>query len=200
MCGKGRGRRGGAYDFGRARVPLLNIRARLKEGRLRAEEESDGGGAAARAGGGGDWRENLVTTDEALRELLAGTRRVAVLGIKTERQAYQPAFYVPQYLVAAGLEVVPVPVYYPEVTEIMGQKVYRKLADVPGPLDMVNVFRRSEDIPPHLEDMLAAKPKSVWFQSGIRNDRVAEQLARAGIKVVQDLCLMVEHRSLGRVR
>lgn len=161
--------------------------------------EGDEGGVA-RGAGETDWRENLVTTDEGLRRLFAETRRVAVLGIKTERQAYQPAFYVPQYLAAAGLEVVPVPVYYPEVTEILGQKVYRKLADVPGDIDMVNVFRRSEDIPPHVEDILAARPKSVWFQSGIRNDGAAEQLARAGIKVVQDLCLMVEHRALGRGR
>ena len=164
---------------------------------MRTEEEAGGG---AQAGGESDWREKLISTDGGLRELLAETRRVAVLGMKTERQAYQPAFYVPQYLVAAGLEVVPVPVYYPEVTEILGLKVYRRLADVPGPVDMVNVFRRSEDIPPHLEDILAAKPRSVWFQSGIRNDLVAEQLARAGIKVVQDLCLMVEHRALGRRR
>ena len=165
---------------------------------MQAEEGANGGGAQARDDG--DWRVNLIGTDEGLRELLAETRRVAVLGMKTERQAYQPAFYVPQYLVSAGLEVVPVPVYYPEATEILGLKVYRKLADVPGRVDMVNVFRRSEDIPPHLEDMLAARPKSVWFQSGIRHDRVAEQLARAGIKVVQDLCLMVEHRALGRRR
>jgi predicted CoA-binding protein len=162
--------------------------------------EGDAGGGGAADANESVWRENLVTTDDGLRELLAETRRVAVLGIKTERQSYQPAFYVPQYLVGAGLEVVPVPVYYPEVTEIMGLKVYRKLADVPGAIDMVNVFRRSEDIPPHVEDILAAKPKSVWFQSGIRNDRAAEQLARAGIKVVQDLCLMVEHRALGRRR
>ncbi len=153
------------------------------------EDETNGGAAAE-----SDWRENLIN-DRGLTELLAGTRRVAVLGIKTERQSFQPAFYVPQYLAAAGLEVIPVPVYYPEVTEILGRKVYRKLADVPGPVDMVNVFRRSEDIPPHVEDILAKRPRSVWFQSGIRNDQVAEQLARAGIKVVQDRCLMVEHRA-----
>jgi predicted CoA-binding protein len=198
MCGKARGRSRGAYCFGRAHVPYLNIREGRRVFNLQAEGET--GGASAHAASETDWRENLVTTDEGLRELFAETRRVAVLGIKTERQAYQPAFYVPQYLVNAGLEVVPVPVYYPEVTEIMGLKVYRKLADVPGPIDMVNVFRRSEDIPPHVEDILAAKPKSVWFQSGIRNDRAAETLARAGIKVVQDLCLMVEHRALARRR
>ena len=133
-----------------------------------------------------DWRQNIIDTDAGLRELLAETRRVAVLGIKTEAQGFQPAFYVPQYMASAGFDVIPVPVYYPEVTRILGREVYRKLADVPGQIDMVNVFRRSHDIPPHLEDMLAARPKSVWFQSGLRNDAVAEKLARAGIKVVQD--------------
>ncbi|PYS82917.1 MAG: CoA-binding protein [Acidobacteria bacterium] len=148
----------------------------------------------------GDWRENLVEIDGAVRELLAATQRVAVLGMKTEAQSYQPAFYVPQYLVAAGLEVVPVPVYYPEATHVLGLKVYRKLADIPGEVDMVDVFRRPQDIPPHLEDILAKRPRSVWFQSGIRNDAAAERLARAGIKVVQDRCLMVEHRALLRGR
>jgi len=150
--------------------------------------------------GESDWRDNLIETDEGLSRLLAETRRVAVLGMKTEAQSYQPAFYVPQYLVAAGFKVVPVPVYYPEVTRILGLEVYRKLADIPGDVDMVNVFRRSQDIAPHLDDILAKRPRSVWFQSGIRNDRVAEQLARAGIKVVQDRCLMVEHRALMRGR
>ena len=146
------------------------------------------------------WRENLIETDEGLTELLAGTRRIAVLGMKTEAQSFQPAFYVPKYLVAAGLEVVPVPVYYPEVTRILGLEVYRKLTDIPGDVDMVNVFRRSQDIAPHVEDILAKRPRSVWFQSGIRDDRAAERLARAGIKVVQDRCLMVEHRALMRGR
>jgi hypothetical protein len=82
------------------------------------------------------------------------------------------------------------------VTEILGQKVYRKLSEIPGEIDMVDVFRRSEDINQHVDDILAKKPKSVWFQSGIRNDEAAEQFARAGIKVVQDRCLMVEHRRL----
>ena len=147
-----------------------------------------------------NWRENIIETDAGLYELLAETQRVAVLGMKTEAQSFQPAFYVPQYMAAAGFDVIPVPVYYPEATEILGRKVYRKLSDVPGRIDMVNVFRRSQDVPPHLEDILAAKPKSVWLQSGIRNDGVAEQLARAGIRVVQDRCLMVEHRALARRR
>jgi predicted CoA-binding protein len=108
----------------------------------------------------------------------------------------QPAFYVPAYMQNAGFEIVPAPVYYPEVTEILGEKVYRDLRDIPGEIDMVNIFRRPHDIPKHTEEILAAKPKSVWIQLGLRNDEVAEVLARAGIKVVQDLCLMVEHRAL----
>ncbi|HJU57025.1 MAG TPA: CoA-binding protein [Pyrinomonadaceae bacterium] len=140
------------------------------------------------------WKENLLESEEEIKELLAATKRIAVLGIKTERQAGQPAFYVPSYLASAGFEVIPVPVYYPDVTEILGQKVFRNLADIPGDVDLVNVFRRSEDIPPHLEDILAKNPRAVWFQSGIRNDQAAQKLAMAGIKVVQDRCLMVDHR------
>ena len=145
-----------------------------------------------------DWKKNIITDEAGMRTLLGGTKRVAVLGIKTEAQSGQPAFYVASYLDSAGLEVVPVPVYYPDVTKILGRPVYRKVADIPGELDMVNVFRRSEDVPPHLDDILAKKPKSVWMQLGIRNDQVAEKLARAGIKVVQNRCLMVDHRSLMR--
>jgi predicted CoA-binding protein len=167
---------------------------------LQASEDDGDAGVRAQETDVTNWRENIIETDAGLRELLAETRRVAVLGIKTEAQGFQPAFYVPQYMASAGFEVIPVPVYYPEVTRILGREVYRKLSDVPGRIDMVNVFRRSEDVPPHLEDILAARPKSVWMQSGIRDDSVAERLARSGIKVVQDRCLMVEHRALARRR
>ena len=142
-----------------------------------------------------DWQKNILETDAEIRELLANTRTIAVVGIKMK--SHQPAFYVPQYMKNAGFEIIPVPVYYPEATEILGEKVYRKLMDVPQEIDLVNVFRRSSDVAKHAEDILAKKPKAVWLQSGIRNDEVAEALAKEGIKVVQDLCLMVEHRSLG---
>lgn len=142
------------------------------------------------------WQANLLTTPDELRVLLSRVRRVAVLGIKTEAQAEQPAFYVPRYLAGVGLEIVPVPVYYPEVTQILGQPVYRRLADVPGALDLVNVFRRPADVPAHLDDLLAKRPAAVWLQSGIRHDGAAETLTRADIAVVQDRCLMVEHQRL----
>ena len=140
------------------------------------------------------WRDNLVSTEQGIAEIIRGSRRVAVLGMKTEAQSGQPAFYVAEYLHRAGVDVVPVPVYYPEVTEILGKKVYRALADIPGEIDLVDVFRRSQDVPPHLDDILAAMPKAVWMQSGIRHEEAARRLAEAGIKVVQDRCLMVEHR------
>ena len=141
--------------------------------------------------------QNILLTGAEIRQLLEETKTIAVLGIKPESHAGQPAFYVPKYMQNAGFEIIPVPVYYPEVTEILGKPVYRNLNDIPGEIDLVNVFRRSEDIPKHTEEILAKKPKAVWFQLGIRNDEVAEKLASAGIKVVQDLCLMVEHRMVG---
>jgi predicted CoA-binding protein len=145
-----------------------------------------------------DWKANIIGNEAGLRDLLEETRTIAVLGIKTEAQANQPAFYVAQYLQTAGFEVIPVPVYYPEVDEILGRRVYRKLGEIPTEVDLVNVFRRSEDVAKHVEDILAKKPKAVWMQLGIRNDAVAEKLAQAGIRVVQNRCLMVDHRTLMR--
>ncbi len=145
-----------------------------------------------------NWQANIVTSRDEIQKLLAATRTIAVLGIKTEAQPGQPAFYVPSYLKTAGFRIIPVPVYFPKVTEILGQQVYRRLVDIPVDVDLVNVFRRSQDVAAHVEDILAKMPKAVWLQSGIRNDAVAATLAKAGIKVVQDRCLMVDHRSLPR--
>lgn len=143
-----------------------------------------------------DWKDNLIESRAQIRQLIMNIHRIAVLGIKTEAQAGQPSVYVPQYLLRAGFEIIPVPVYYPEVTEILGATVYRRLVDVPGEIDLVDVFRRPQNIDGHIDDILSKKPKAVWFQSGIRHEPAAETLARAGIQVVQDRCLMVEHRSI----
>jgi uncharacterized protein len=139
----------------------------------------------------------IVTDSTEAARIAAQAKRVAVLGIKTEKQANQPAFYVPEYLYQAGVEVIPVPVYYPEVDEILGQPVYRRVQDVPGQIDILDVFRRPDDLPPHLDDILVKQPKLVWLQSGIRHPGFAQQLTEAGIDVVQDRCLMVEHRRGG---
>ena len=140
------------------------------------------------------WRENLIDDASRIGDILAGAKRIAILGIKPETRAEKPAHYVPRYLQQQGYTIVPVPVYYPECTEILGEPCYRRLADIPGDVDLVVVFRRAEDIPPHVDDILAKRPRAVWFQSGIRNDAAAATLAQAGILVVQDRCTMVEHR------
>jgi uncharacterized protein len=141
-----------------------------------------------------DWNENVLASRAAVWALLRRTKRVAVLGVRPERMAFKPAHYLPAALQAMGLEIVPVPVVDRDVSEILGRTVYRALADVPEPIDIVNVFRRAGDIPAHVADILAAQPYAVWLQSGIRNDDVAAQLAQAGIRVVQDRCLMVDYR------
>ncbi len=141
-----------------------------------------------------DHRKNLITDRAEIDAICRAMHRVAVLGIKPEDHSDQPAHYVPRYMQKAGVEIVPVPVYYPDVTTILGQPVYRKVADVPGHIDCVDVFRRSRDLMPHLPDLILKKPDVVWLQLGIHDDDFAEQLAREGIRVIQDRCLMVEHR------
>lgn len=143
-----------------------------------------------------DWRDNLITSPDGIARIVREHTRIAVLGIKTEAQRDQPAFYVAEYMARAGYDIVPVPVYYPDATEILGRPVYRTVQAVPAPVEMVNVFRRPRDIPPHVEDILAARPRVVWLQLGIRHDAAAETWAKAGIQVVQDRCLLVEHRRL----
>lgn len=141
-----------------------------------------------------DWKENLITDDHEILKIAAAASRVAVLGIRSEKFPDRPAFYVPKYLMDAGMEVVPVPVYEPEVREILNAKVFRRVADVPGEIDVLDVFRRPHDIPAHLPDIIEKMPDVVWFQLGIRNQSAAEELAKAGIKVVQDRCLKIDHR------
>src|SRR5205807_9217278 len=103
-----------------------------------------------------DWQTNLINDSAGIAAVIRDTKSIAVLGIKPESHADQAAYYVAAHMAAAGYEVIPVPVYYPEVTEILGRKVYRKLSEIGRPIDMVNVFRRPFDIPPHVDDILAA--------------------------------------------
>jgi predicted CoA-binding protein len=139
----------------------------------------------------------LIETEQEIGALLPSMRTVAFLGIKTADDN-APAYYVPQYAQRAGMKIVPVPVYFPDVTEILGEKVYRRLSDIPVPIDAVVVFRQPKDIPAHVDDILAAKLSVVWMQLGIRNEEVAAQLVAAGIDVVQDKCLKVELEDRGR--
>lgn len=138
-----------------------------------------------------------IDSHDDIGRLVARTKRIAVLGIKTADSG-QPAYFVPAYAKRAGYEIVPVPVYYPAVTEILGAPAYRTVAAIPGNVDMVNVFRRPKDLMAHLDDILAKRPNSVWLQAGIAHDEFAARLVAEGIDVVQDRCLMIELRNHGR--
>jgi uncharacterized protein len=142
-----------------------------------------------------DWQRNLVTDDAGLTRILREAHSVAVLGAKADAGA--PAFYVPAYLAAHGYRILPV---NPTLIgrRILSERVVATLADLPEPVDVVEIFRRPEHLPAHATEIarLPWRPAVVWFQLGIRNDAAAAALARVGIRVVQDRCMMPEHRRL----
>lgn len=134
--------------------------------------------------------------DAALRRIFAATRTIAVLGANDEPS--KAAFYVPQYLHRVGFRVLGV---NPKLAgqPFFGEPVVATLAELPEPVDMIDVFRRPDQIPMHLPEILAMQPRPavVWLQLGIRHDAVAKQLRAAGIEVVQDRCTLADHRRLG---
>ena len=138
---------------------------------------------------------HLVDDDAGLTRILREARTVAVLGVKAG--AREPAHYVPAYLQERGYRIIPVnPTLAGE--RILGETTLATLADLPEPVDLIDVFRRPEFLPGHAREILALpwRPRTVWFQLGIRHDGAAAELARAGIDVVQDRCMMPEHRRL----
>ena len=142
-----------------------------------------------------DWKQNLVDDDAGLTRILREATTVAVLGAKADAAA--PAHYVPAYLVSRGYRVRPV---NPTLTgrRVLDEVVVATLADLAEPVDVIEVFRRPEYLPGHAAEIvrLPWKPAVVWFQLGISHDGAAETLARTGIRVVQDRCMMPEHRRL----
>ena len=144
-------------------------------------------------------RGRLVEDEEGLAALVRAMRVVAVVGMKDERRPDEPAYSVPGRLVALGLDVIPV---NPGIASALGQPAFPDLAAVPRAFDTVDLFRRSENIPAHAEEILALppsrRPAVVWMQTGIRHDAAAERLIEAGITVVMDRCLgVIAGRHLG---
>lgn len=137
------------------------------------------------------WREHLLESTTDIMRVLARVQRVAVIGIKPAVVG-GPAFYVPERMQQVGYTIVPVPVYYPDIREILGEPIHRSLSTVTPSVDMVQLFRRPNDVPRHLDEILAHQPRVVWMQLGIRHDDVAQRLAEAGIDVIQDRCVKVE--------
>ena len=184
-----------------SRTLLSSIKSRARLLLLRRRGTAAVAAAAMSSGAAGAGADSNIVRDAAeIRRIALEAKRVAVLGIKPESKADQPAHYVAAYLAEQpGVEVIPVPTYFPEVTTILGRQVYRKLADIPPgpPVDIVDVFRKPSDLAGHLDDILALKPKPkcVWLQSGITDAAFEAAVAAAGIRVVADRCLLVEHRA-----
>jgi uncharacterized protein len=137
---------------------------------------------------------SIVTELNEVKRILQESKTVAILGAHTN--VSKAAYYVPRYLDSRNYEIFPVnPVFAGQ--EIFGKTTVSSLSELTAPIDLVDVFRRSEALPGHVAEILAMKPlpKVVWFQLGIQNDEVAEQLSKAGIEVVQNRCTLADHQT-----
>lgn len=134
----------------------------------------------------------VIEDEKALAAIVRGARSVAVIGMVDERKADRPAYTIPKVCRERGLHVIPV---NPMIESSQGLRAYPDLASVPEPFDLVDVFRRPEDVGPHADEVLALpperRPRVFWMQTGIRNDAAAAKLTAAGIQVVMDRCLGV---------
>jgi predicted CoA-binding protein len=133
-----------------------------------------------------------ITDEKTLAEIVRAARVVAVIGMVDERKAHRPAYEIPRACQEHGMRVIPV---NPKIENSLGENAYPDLASVPDRFDLVNVFRRSEDVEPHADEVLALppdrRPRVFWMQSGIKNEAAAAKLSAAGIQVVMDRCLGV---------
>lgn len=129
--------------------------------------------------------------EDTIRELLENSQTIAVVGLSanSERISYLVARYMQEH----GYKIIPV---NPNITEVLGEKGYASLRDIPYKVDIVNVFRHSEDVPPVADDAIAIRSKALWMQEGIVNEPAARKAQAAGLKVVMDRCIMVEHARL----
>lgn len=136
----------------------------------------------------------IVTDLNDIKRILQESKTVAVLGAHYD--VGKAAYYVPRYLQSRDYDIFPVNAVYTD-KEILGRPTLAKLSNLTTPIDIVNVFRRSEAIPEHLEDILSMKPlpKVVWLQLGIQNNEAAQKLSEAGITVVQNRCTLADHQS-----
>ena len=132
-----------------------------------------------------------TSPDEKLRQILSASRTIAVVGLSVKPD--RPANTIPVYLQQQGYRIIPV---NPTLTEALGEKAYASLRDIPVPVDVVDIFRRAEDVPPIVEDAIAIGAKVVWMQSGIINEAAAAQAEAAGLQVVMDACMGETHRAL----
>jgi len=126
---------------------------------------------------------------DAILELLKNYKTIAVVGLSSNPM--RPSYDVTEYMQAAGYRIIPV---NPNEREVLGEKSYARLEEVREKIEIVNVFRRAEDVPPVVESAIRIGAKVVWMQSGVENEEAAEKARAAGLVVIEDACILVEHR------
>jgi predicted CoA-binding protein len=137
---------------------------------------SDSNGASAHSAG------------DSISQILKNSRTIAVVGLSSRR--HRPSFGVSEYMQSAGYRIIPV---NPSETEVLGEKCYARLEDVPEAVDIVNIFRRSEFVPEIVESAIRIGARSVWMQEGVAHPDAAERARRAGLFVVMNCCILKEH-------
>jgi predicted CoA-binding protein len=132
-----------------------------------------------------------MTDIQTIRRILKEYRTVAIVGLSANW--YRPSFFAAKYLQDHGFRVIPVT---PTYQEILGEQCYARLEDVPEPVDVVDLFQRSEDVPPHVDAAIEIGAKVVWMQLGIVNEEAARKARDAGLEVVMDRCMKIEYARL----
>jgi predicted CoA-binding protein len=135
--------------------------------------------------------DNWPGSNDAIADILKTYKTIAVVGLSSNPN--RPSFGVTQYMQSAGYRIIPV---NPDETEVLGEKSYPRLEDIPKsrPIEIVDVFRRSEDIPPVVDSAIAVGAKVIWMQQGIENQNAAAKARAAGLFVLEDACILIEHR------
>ena len=127
----------------------------------------------------------------SIAEILQSTRTIAVVGLSSKR--YRPSYGVTEYMQRAGYRIIPI---NPHEAEVLGEKAYPDLKSVPGPIDLVDIFRRSEFVPELVEEAIEIGARAIWMQEGVIHEAAAARARSAGLAVVMDRCILKEHRRL----
>jgi len=132
-----------------------------------------------------------MNSDKEMKEILLSTKTVASVGLSSNQE--KESYWIVSYLKEQGYRIFPV---NPTASEILGEKVYPSLSDIPDKVDVVQVFRRPEDVPPVVDEAIKIGAKVVWMQEGIVNEPAAQKAREAGLKVVMNACMRATHRRL----
>lgn len=138
--------------------------------------------------------DGMTATADTILEILKKYKSIAVVGLSSN--PLRPSYEVTQYMQDSGYRIIPV---NPNETEVLGEKSYARLEEVPAKVEIVDVFRRAEDVPPVVESAIAIGAKVMWMQLGIENAAAAERARAAGLVVIEDACILVEHRRRAKV-